>query len=667
MTRYLATFLTVPALLFASGCGDDPFINQDVPDINIGVDQISPDSGDEDTTIDRDVVETVDAVCAPGFGFAQEKESEEFDADLMMAGSQIRSVPVYYRDCEGDDADRLVTFELIDGSDFCELKVANDYTDEDGIALGSVGSKTRTGYCHIKACAADLEDVCVTISVFVKPKGIPPLKIDFEPYDGNYVLKLNAVKVRLIRQTETEKIMCADIDPRNMPNGTIDSGWASLNEVVLFTSLPGLEQDVSQDYTVVAMAFEFENDERESNPLRAWSCDDSRGHVEFGDMTMLTMKLWDITPRIGGAWNIDSNFDLTSGLPDTVDKILDVLIGLFTSPTGQVLLLMCDEQIIGLNIGNDICGYIFADAENPKLGEYGTVGSFVVGIIDAIIENLLINNCPYEDDPNLCKNIYFTGKDVGAILQKFRIKSTMNCDVEPRMDWSNPEAGAIISSGDCSETWHTVVFRWSLGKECDPADDECGAMSFSLAAIPGMGKTIYADISGAVLDGQYLQIDSHAVNLKYGALINFALEKILLPQVFGDGSDGMPAVDSYEKLIGSLLGGRQCLSTMSCCEDFDNTLTQKYTWLPAGLAKGACDALIDVAVSYMRDQLNGLDGDSGNFKIGTPIGDPALLIDNNDDMHFDNIGNKMDLCNWDANLTIGASVYDPIGLFWGFR
>ena len=121
-------------------------VSKDVPDINIGVDQISPDSGDEDTTIDRDVVETVDAVCAPGFGFAQEKESEEFDADLMMAGSQIRSVPVYYRDCEGDDADRLVTFELIDGSDFCELKVANDYTDEDGIAGSHCGFIESTGF-----------------------------------------------------------------------------------------------------------------------------------------------------------------------------------------------------------------------------------------------------------------------------------------------------------------------------------------------------------------------------------------------------------------------------------------------------------------------------------------------------------------------------------------
>jgi hypothetical protein len=419
--------------------------------------------------------------------------------------------------------------------------------------------------------------------------------------------------------------------------------------------------------------------EKDSDVMRAWACDDKNGHVEWGDMTTVVLKLYDIQPSIVGTWDIDSNFDLISGLPPTVARILNIIFGLFESPTGEILKLLCDEDELGINIGNSICGYIFADAENPKLGEYGIIGSFVVNIIDQLIINLIDANCPFSDEPGYCKKIWFTVDDVGAILKKFRIQSTMTCSVDPMLDWNNPDAGAIINKGDCKEVWHTVIFRWSLGADCDPADPECGALYFNMSSIPDLGGVVTADISGALLNhievdgatvrGDYLQIDPHAVDLRYGALINFALEKILLPQIFGNSSDGtgLPPVDSYEDLIGSLLAGRQCLNTMSCCSDFDNKLTQKYTWLPAGLAESACEALLGTAVDYIRQQLNALNGDSGNFLIGTPPDQPAHIIDVNRNMQFDTIGSKVELQNWDANLTIGSYTYDPTGLFWGVR
>ena len=173
---------------------------------------------------------------------------------------------------------------------------------------------------------------------------------------------------------------------------------------------------------------------------------------------------------------------------------------------------------------------IFADPKNPKLGEYGTIGSFVINIVDQIIVNLLKNNCPYEDDPDLCSKIYFTGRDVGMILQKFRILSTMNCTKEPVMDWSDPDAGAIISKGDCTENWHTVVFsgRWARTAtrptwNAGPNTSRCRPFRHRKGDQRRDQRQDHR--------GQYLHIDQHAVNLKYGALINFALEKILLPQV----------------------------------------------------------------------------------------------------------------------------------------
>jgi len=666
--------LALLAMVLAAGCGDGDIVNQDVPGIDIRIDTVQPDdSTGQDNGGDRDTTDAVDdTVCVVGFGYAGTPGTveEKYDADIAMSGTQTRDIPIFYRDCDGDDSDRLVTFELVDGAEYCELMVKNDYTDEDGIANGSVASGERGGFCHVKACSGDDPDLCVTVTIVVIPKDIPPLNVVFDTYNGNYALQLKAVKVRLIKQTEEKKVMCSDIDPRELPSGDLDSDFEAVNDIIQFTSLPGLEAEKAQDYTIIALGYEFDTEASEQNPLRAWSCDDSNGHVEWGDQTVVTMKLWDIPPSILGRWNIDSNFDLTSGLPDTVDKILDIIIGLFTSPTGELLKLLCDEKEIGINIGGEICGWIFADADDPVLGEYGMIGTFVVGIIDNIIVNLIATNCPYKDDPDRCTKIYFGVAEVGAILQKFRILSEMNCEREPTMDWANPEAGAIIQLGDCTEQWRTVIFRWTLGKDCDPTDEDCGNMYFSLGSIPGLEDAIAADISGAVIDGEYLQIDKHSVNLKYGALINFALEKILLPQVFGSNGDGtgLPAVDSYEDLLGSLLAGRQCLNGMTCCDDFAATIEAKYPGYGLGvLSEGACDALIDVAVGYLRDQLNLLDTTPENFKLGTPVDNPALMIDNDSDMHFDTIGTKMDLCTWDANLTIGSSVYDPIGLFWGQR
>lgn len=653
-TLVAAVLLGVSVL---AGCGDQ-VVNPDVIAVDIQVDMVTPSDNGSDETVRPDTsVEDREVACIAGFGYAGEQENPELGADMVMTENQTRTIPIFYRDCDGNDSDRAVVFEQLDGDEYCELQVATAFTDDEGIAYAGVKSFNKLGFCHIQACAEDVPDTCVTVTIYVDQKVPTPLRVRFGTYSGNYPM-LSTGKVRLYKHTEENAFSCADMDPNNLPTpATLESASiAIVNGIAVFTTLLGLKDEKAQDYTIVGQAYE-----KDSSELRAWACDDVNGHVELGGVRDVTLNLIDLIPSIKGRWDIHSEFDLISGLPPTVEKIINVLIGLFVSPTGQILMLMCDEDLIGLNIGNDICGYIFADPEEPVLGEYGAIGSFVVNIIDQIIINLLVNNCPYEDNPELCGTIYFTGKDIGQILQKFRIDSTMTCDNDARIDWSNPEAGAIISKGDCREIWHTIWFRWTYGKDCDPQDDDCGYDAYNMSAIPGIEEAINADISGRITDGQYLHIDQHAVNLKYGAIINFLLENILLPQVFG------PTINSYEKLIGSLLAGQQCVATMSCCQDFDNTLTAKYTWLPAGLAEGACDALLDTVVGYIRTELNGLDATPENFTLGTPVDTPARIVDNDRDMLFDNIADRQNRATWEANLKIGSSVYDPVGLFWGER
>ena len=69
---------------------------------------------------------------------------------------------------------------------------------------------------------------------------------------------------------------------------------------------------------------------------------------------------------------------------------------------------------------------------------------------------------------------------------------------------------------------------------------------------------------------------------------------MVLPQVFGNGDDGGPVIDSYEEMIQSLVGGQECLdpswqneNSKDCCDQFAENITGQDTSLGSDvLAKG---------------------------------------------------------------------------------
>jgi hypothetical protein len=159
-----------------------------------------------------------------------------------------------------------------------------------------------------------------------------------------------------------------------------------------------------------------------------------------------------------------------------------------------------------------------------------------------------------------------------------------------------------------------------------------------------------------------LGIGEHSLNLHYGALLNYILQKVVLPRVFGDGSDGLPVVDSYEKLIKSLLGGgKECLNPAAgqktCCQSFtDNVIEKAGDAIPASLLANACESLISLGANYLETKLVELDLDTGkNLFLKTPEGIPCKVYDTNSDMKIDSWGKKepkADRCKWDIQLEI---------------
>jgi len=569
--------------------------------------------------------------------------------DAILTYNSDKTLSVQLTQCGVGVVQQQIDWKIMnDQLSLGTLDAEHTYTDQNGIAVNKVRVKDKIGQFQVQICVQGMPDVpCIYYNIGVKPKGIAPLTVGFAQYTGMYFLDTG--KVLLFKQDKTSKPRCSDLNISNLPTATLSSPDISLTQTAVFSELPDLETERVQTYTIVGLA------RQGTGPVQAYACNDTDGRVEWGGQKYVELTLVDLLPSLKGSYDINNTFDLVSGLPPNVANVVYAIIGFFQNPTAQLMLLICKAGGQSLQ---EFCGYLFEDPQNPSIDHLTSTGDIVFRILNAILIGILQQNCPYEQDPTLCTKIYWTGKDVSEILTKFQLLSTFTFSQEPDKD-------GYLPSSACFERWHTLRIRWTLGLDCPPDDDTCGWRNIPLGG-SGLPDVITGNFEAnvSVQKAQVaMDIKPHTLLLKYGALVNFAIEKLLLPQMFGDGSDGLPAVDSYEAMIGSLLAGRECLVTNDCCSKFAEQVTQQTFGLTKNFVEGACQALIQTGAQYLRQQLTSLDTETGNFTIGTK--QPCTLYDTNKDMKIDAFGKKDSQCLWDARLLVGGTTYSPNGTFYG--
>jgi len=485
-------------------------------------------------------------------------------------------------------------------------------------------------------------------NIVILPKSVEPLTVKFKHEGGAMV---EVVKAYLFLQDAEGAPNCGHIDPNSPP--IADKASPEFNDLMQswkVPSFPNLGPAHPLMYTVVATGYKV------NGPVLAWGCNDVDALVEFGKSKMVTIVLHDVPPKYKGVFQVVNHFSILSALPPEVQTVLEFIIDFFNSPTAGLMKLAC---VLADSTLEDLCDNVFQDPNDPDINNLTTVGTVIKTILDGVLIGLL--------EDNVGIDIWSGGKDVGNMIKEIEIHSTIKIKAEP------DETG-FISKENTEEEWHTVSFQWTMGEDCNILDPECGKKSYSFNAI-GQDVAIAqfdAQIEGWVL-GQFnkLIIYPHSINFKYGAFLNFAIEKLLLPMVAGDGSDGMPVVDSYEKFFYSLLGGKECLQINNCCELFaQNVSGQAGNWVES-LAKMGCQALVPLASEYLRDLLIGLDADTGdNFTIGTKDGQPCVLYDTNNDQVIDQWGKKEPIeqrCVWDVKLKLGGNDIFFDADFWGTK
>ncbi|TNF24781.1 MAG: hypothetical protein EP329_24260 [Deltaproteobacteria bacterium] len=649
MLRKIALFTLSTLAVGLMACGDDTSGNTDT-----GADAIFPDiiGADADTTQLPDTNQT-QAVRRlefdQAFGDDQVACKGTDHCTISISYVETRSLKVVYTEDGATVSGQVVKFALENDNDSVGfISSLSSVTDESGIAqIETKAKQSHVGQFGVKAYVDNSDIPALHFDVVVTPKGQVPLTV-FGSYAGNR--PVGNYSVRLYKQNTAGVPNCANLlDLYENATAAQSKDNIQLTQSAKFPDFDNLETESPQKYTIFLFS------KNQNDAIQAWGCDDQSGIVEWAKTATVEVEMLDRPPVYAGAYNITSRFDFISAIPEPYGTWVGYVVGFFQSPTQTVFELACDllggfedQQLQGF------CGTLFTRGPDGDV-QPGTIGGFVFDLVDDILNGAV--------QGTTFGNVLQAGGDVADILKAFEISATLTFKKEPN------EAGQWAAA-DTTENWHTVKVKWTLGANCDPNTEVgCGVRSFNMSAIQQQAVT--GSFSASVADYWKLTIDPHPLNLHYGALINYFLEKFLLPVV-----TGQEVVDTYEELLGFLIGGGvACLQptagALDCCGTFaDGTVGDESGQIDSGTetaVNAACNAIASAGPSFLRNTLTNLDLNTGDvFTIGTKSA--CMLTDFDNDMIVDGVGSQSTPCLWDVLLDFGggsSTRFDAI--FWGAR
>lgn len=591
---------------------------------------------------------------------------ENVGCALQVTQNSTRKLPVQYLKGGVPVPGALVQFEL-DAADAAlgELLSKNVFTDENGVAVAEIKGNAALGVIDVAAHVPEDEEVASQVfSVHLLSKAKGPLSITLQYVGVNNPFGFGSVKVRLIHQENEGFPACADMDLGGVlptadfespPNLQFGQPWTV--SYPFFATWVEQQVSLGDDpvrFTVVGIAAK----DSISAP-KAAGCVDTGATVTWNPVTKalegdsVLVKVYDIPPRLEGTYEITTNINLLSVLPDNIEPIFQILVDIVSDPIAGILSLGCKLGGSGLD---GFCGLIFANPSDPNIEQLQVpVGSLVVELLNQVLFALL---------PEDVKNGLTVGGDIAKILTNLEISGTMEIKDEP-------DANGYLPDTQTKQTWTTINYKWSVGLPCNPQDPSCGKKAFNVNAFQKDAITGSFELWRDAILSQ-VDIGIHALNIKWGALVNYIVQKQVLPVLFGQ-SDGI-IVDSYEKMIKALLSGKQCLVKDTCCDEFAATLSSQQGLIGQDGISLACETLIDVGTGFLEGTLLSLDADSGNAQAGTGLllgATSCPLFDTKDDNPTVNvieaIGAKTQPCEWDMTLTLGGNTEQLKATFWATR
>ncbi len=541
---------------------------------------------------------------------------------------------VVYRDGDGNPlADRTVRFTTDAPAALARLSTLSSYTDAHGVTSVTLRTFDIPGTVVVTASVSG--DPEAGALDFVVTLDLPPAPVLL--ISSNYVGATGPVdlSLRLFEQVDGQP-SCGVVHP--------DAGGMALEPDLLagpyglyqqaaLTDLPGLAEAGEQTWLAQLVG------PAAGTPLSV-GCAEGIVVRPMATAQQLIYVL-DLPPSFRGSYRSTTRADLVTGATGTLGRVVDGVVQLFTEPGALILGWACQGASGALGT---VCGVLINDDGDPTI-----VGGVVTDAADAMLLAVMADT--------IGGDVTQVGNTVAEILKDLRLLSDLEIAAEP----SVPKAdfsGAYVPWGEASEEWTHVRFRWKYGPSCKPsggADPDCGWTSIPL-------EEVYGARPGGVIDAGVdldlaLHVDQHEVTgMTYGPLINAIFEKRLLSLMFGDGSNGLAPVDSWEDLISILLGDRGCLNDDDCCDSFATRIEDEVAAYVLALIPAACEAAIPAAANLIRDRLAALDG---AMTLGTPAGGGCRSHDGDDDRWIDAWGSAANPCEWDLYFPTSDGSFRP--------
>lgn len=547
------------------------------------------------------------------------RESAQCVDDVTFSSG--RKLQVQLLDGEDQPVSNInITYTLTSNDAMGTLTAKNARTNAMGIAETQFNAGAMSGTAVVNVQTDDPNINALTFLINVNPKDASSFQVDFA--------KVGNTDVRDIQVYLYDKNVGCD-EFLNNPGGLTaewnETGEASANGDLPTVSFPGIPNGTT--YTVGAKAFDRTHD----NVEVAVGCVPGTMNptVMNGMPVTVTVPLVKHIPYMVGDYDITHDFSLIDAFPPNVARIVN-LVGTLVSDQGAFI-VGCGEEDAATGelkptadcpVPTEGIAALLVNAL-PMDGALGNLRDTIESFLDSnfarevarqtindAVEDFIQGN---SNVPSWVKDGLNITEDVYSNLKNFRVEATLRIKEQPvyltdaeglPMANANGELIAVWETPVNEHIWQDIILYWRYNCPAD-APPDCGEQ---VNLDPNDVSTVDAveGVWSGSVEGNKIIINEHALSFNYGSFILQLLERLVLPQLFGDDT-----INSVEAGLDSLV----------MCEPLAEKVADATIAGVEGIFKTLCEQLKDQATDALRNYVSGLvfEGDN-RFTIGTPAG-----------------------------------------------
>ncbi len=479
-------------------------------------------------------------------------------------------------------AEQTIDFVIEAGETEAGLSSLRASTGLDGEAKVDLFAGNTLGAISVVARHPSANEVTFTIDIVARPSG------DLEVallHSAPSVLALSDIQVRVHPQSgPSGRYSCSDFFPlRQQPEPSRLFVAPTISDLAIFPNL-----EASERYVVSAIG------KGPRGQIAAGGCqDDVRLEADSTRRMELPLQLIAINPV--GRYDATHNWDFSQAVADSgsVGSTIVRVLNIFQNPGEEIY----NTIISGVRAA---VGGLAAGALDTFLSATGLDDNF-----KNMINNVIENN-------QALRKIRDAGRDLREVIANLEVHSELII-------------GKLSSSYEVTGTdnWLgvTLYWRWDCEGSTDP---DCGAIHL------GAQDTAFADLgilstqwTGRVVAYDQLQIDQHPITLRYGRLIIYILNHVILPRIAGGATSMSEAFSYWLNCPGiglAILGEpEKCVSVINVCVRADQI-------------SNVCSAAVGTVFGFADTLVRNME-----FDIGLTVGGAGKLLELDSDGFVDEI------------------------------